>query len=290
MAEIEALTEQFESERTRLRAIAYRMLGSLGDADDALQETWLRLSRASRDAQIANLPAWLTTVLTRVCLNLLQGRRTRREEPFPESGSWPAISLATTLDPEHEAVLADSVGVALQVVLETLSPPERVAFVLHDLFSVPFDDIAGMMGRTAVSVRQLASRARRRVAGRPVPDTDLSRQWDVVAAFFAAARDGDFERLLEVLDPDIVLRIDEGPASAAPWLVRGARAVARGASVGARAGGQPRLALVNGSAGAVVFRDGQVAAAMSFTVVLGRIVEIEMLSDPDRLRALLRRR
>jgi RNA polymerase sigma-70 factor (ECF subfamily) len=289
MAKIEALTEQFESERTRLRAIAYRMLGSLGDADDALQETWLRLSRA-RDAEIANLPAWLTTVLTRVCLNLLEARRTRREEPFPERESWPAISLATTLDPEHEAVLADSVGIALQVVLETLSPPERVAFVLHDLFSVPFDEIAEMMGRTAVSVRQLASRARRRVAGRPVPDTDLSRQWDVVDAFFAAARDGDFERLLEVLDPDVVLRVEAGPGSAAPRLVRGARAVAQGASAGARAGGQLRLALVNGSAGAVVFRAGQVVSVASFTVVMGRIAEIELLNDPDRLRALLRRR
>ncbi len=283
MAKIEALAERFESERTRLQAIAYRMLGSLSEAEDAVQETWLRLSRGGDE--IENLPAWLTTVVTRVCLNLLQARRVRRETPLAGGETGPEVSLAT-LDPEHEAVLADSVGLALQVVLETLSPPERVAFVLHDLFSVPFDEIAEIMGRSTVAVRQLASRARRRVAGRPVPDSDLARQWDVVGAFYAAAREGEFQRLLELLDPDVVLRIAGGAVPGASRLIRGARAVAQRASEGARAGRQARMALVNGAPGAVVFEGDRVFAVFSFTVVGARIVEIEMLTDPERLRAL----
>jgi RNA polymerase sigma-70 factor (ECF subfamily) len=277
------LATRFEAERARLRAIAYRMLGSFSEAEDAVQETWLRLSRADA-GEIENLSAWLTTVLTRVCLNFLQVRRTRREEPLPEPGSGPILSVAT-LDPEHEAVLADSVGIALQVVLDTLTPPERVAFVLHDLFSVPFDDIAEITGRSSVAVRQLASRARRRVAGRPVPDSDLPRQWDVVAAFFAAAREGDFERLIEVLDPDVVLRIEGGPASGPSPPVRGAATVAQRASFGAQTGRQARLALVDGAAGAVIFEDERVASVMSFTVARGHILEIEILTDPERLRA-----
>lgn len=284
MAKIEALAERFESERTRLRAIAYRMLGSLSEAEDAVQETWLRLSGGGGD-EIGNLPAWLTTVVTRVCLNMLQVRRVRGEAPLLESRNGPDVSVAT-LDPEHEVVLADSVGLALQVVLDTLSPPERVAFVLHDLFSVPFDEIAEIMGRTTVAVRQLASRARRRVAGRPVPDSDLARQWDVVGAFYAAARDGEFLRLLELLDPDVVLRIEGGAAPGASRLIRGARAVAGRASGGAAAGRQTRMALVNGAAGAVVFEGDQVFAVLSFTVVGERIVEVELLTDPERLRAL----
>jgi RNA polymerase sigma-70 factor (ECF subfamily) len=284
MAKIEALAERFESERTRLRAIAYRMLGSLSEAEDAVQETWLRLSGGGAD-RIENLPAWLTTVVTRVCLNVLQARRVRREVPLVGSGPGPEVSVAT-LDPEHEVVLADSVGLALQVVLETLLPPERVAFVLHDLFSVPFDEIAEIMGRSTVSVRQLASRARRRVAGRPVPDSDLARQWDVVGAFYAAAREGEFQRLLELLDPDVVLRIEGGAAPGASRLIRGARAVAQRASEGARAERQARMALVNGAAGVVIFDSDQVFAVLSYTVVGARIVEIEMLTDPERLRAL----
>jgi RNA polymerase sigma factor (sigma-70 family) len=284
MSQIEAHAERFESERTRLRAIAYRMLGSLSEAEDAVQETWLRLSGRGAD-EIENLPAWLTTVVTRVCLTMLEARRVRREEPLVEGGAGPEVSVAT-LDPEHEAVLADSVGIALQVVLEELSPPERVAFVLHDLFSVPFEEIAEIMGRSTVAVRQLASRARRRVAGRPVPDSDLARQWDVVSAFYAAAREGEFQRLLELLDPDVVLRIEGGAAPGASRLIRGASAVAERASGGARAGRQARMALVNGAAGAVIFEGDQVFAVFSYTVVGARIVEIEMLADPERLRAL----
>lgn len=284
MSETEARAEQFESERIRLRAIAYRMLGSLSEAEDAVQETWLRLSRGGTE-EIQNLQAWLTTVVTRVCLNMLETRRVRREVPMPEGPTGPTVSMAS-LDPEHEAVLADSVGVALRMVLETLNPPERVAFVLHDLFSVPFDLIGEIMGRSPVAVRQLASRARRSIAGRPVPDSDLAGQWDVVAAFFAAARDGEFERLLELLDPDVVLRIEGGAAPGASGLIRGARAIAERASVGAREGRPRRLALVNGAPGVVIFEGDQVLAVLSYTVVGARIVEIDMLTDPDRLRAL----
>ncbi|MGH7776216.1 MAG: sigma-70 family RNA polymerase sigma factor [Candidatus Dormibacterales bacterium] len=275
------MADQFESERDRLRAIAYRMLGSFSDADDAVQETWLRYNRAGR-AEIENVPAWLTTVLTRVCLNLLESRRSRREDRLPEPGSGPALSVVT-LDPESEALLADSIGVALHVVLDSLTPPERVAFVLHDLFSFPFEEIGAIMDRPTVSVRQLASRGRRRVAGRPVPDIDLPRQWDVVAAFFAAARDREFGRLLEVLDPEVVLRVEGGGT---PSVVSGARTVAQRAGYGARSGREGRLALVNGSAGALIFEDGRLVSVMSFTVVGDRIAEIEILTEPGQLRAL----
>ncbi len=276
------MIDRFESERRRLLAMAFRMLGSVSDAEDAVQDTWLRFSRTDA-SMIENPPAWLTTTLTRVCLNLLQARRSRREDPLPEEpGRGPTISVVT-LDPEQEAVLADSVGAALQVVLDTLTPPERVAFVLHDLFSFPFEEIAEIMGRTSVSVRQLASRGRRRVAGRPVPEGDLARQWDVVSAFFAAARDGEFERLLDVLDPEVVLRIE---GAGRPALIRGAQEVARRASVGARTGRQARLALVNGSAGALIVDGDQLVSVMSFAVVAGRIQEIEILTDPERLRVL----
>ena len=280
---IEGLTEQFEERRSRLRAIAYRMLGSFSEADDAVQETWLRLNR-SRTDEIENLIGWLTMVLTRVCLNMLEARRSRREEALAAVLPEPTVSVAS-LDPEHEALLADSVGLALQVVLETLSPPERVAFVLHDLFSMPFDDIASVMGRSAVAVRQLASRARRRVQGRPVPDRDFVQQWDVVDAFYAAARGGNFERLLEVLDPDVVLRTEGGAAAARSRVIRGARRVAQGASV-PRPGRQVRLALVNGAPGAIILEDGRPVSLASFTVIGGRIVEIDVLMDPERLAQL----
>jgi RNA polymerase sigma-70 factor, ECF subfamily len=273
--------DRFESERKRLWAIAYRMLGSHSDAEDAVQETWLRYNRAG-STESEDVAAWLTTVLTRVCLNQLQSRRSRREDPLPEPGSAHPLSVVT-LDPEHEAVLADSVGVALHVVLDTLTPPERVAFVLHDLFSISFEEIAEMMGRTTVSVRQLASRGRRRVAGRPAPDGDLPRQWDVVGAFFAAARDGDFDRLIEVLDPGVVLRIE---GDGAPRVLRGARKVAQRAQFGAGSGRQGRLALVNGLAGALVFERDSLVSVMSFTVVAGRIREIDILTDPAQLRAI----
>jgi len=284
MAKIDELTQQFEEQRTRLRGIAYRMLGSFSEADDAVQEAWVRLSRTDA-GEIENLNGWLTAVVTRVCLNFLQARRSRREDSLSAVVPEPTVSVAF-YDPEHEAVLADSVGIALQVVLETLSPPERVAFVLHDLFSLPFDEIASIMGKSTIAVRQLASRARRRVQGRPIPDSDLAGQWDVVVAFYAAARDGDLERLLEVLDPDVVRRM-EGPVGAAGRrLIRGARAVAQSASAGSRLGHQVRLALVNGAPGAIILERGQPVALMRFTVIRGKIVEIEMLTDPARLRAL----
>jgi RNA polymerase sigma-70 factor (ECF subfamily) len=280
---IEGLTEQFEEQRSRLRAIAYRMLGSFSEADDAVQETWLRLNRTRTD-EIENLTGWLTTVLTRVCLNMLEARRSRREEALAAVLPEPTVSVAS-LDPEHEALLADSVGLALQVVLETLSPPERVAFVLHDLFSLPFDDIASVMGRSAVAVRQLASRARRRVQGRPVPDRDFVQQWDVVDAFYAAARGGNFERLLEVLDPAVVLRLEGGAGAPRSRVIRGARRVAQGASV-PQPGRQVRLALVNGAPGAIILEHGRPVSLASFIVIGGRIVEIDVLIDPERLALL----
>jgi len=280
---IEGLTERFEEQRSRLRAIAYRMLGSFSEADDAVQETWLRLNRTRTD-EIENLTGWLTTVLTRVCLNMLEARRSRREEALAAVLPEPTVSVAS-LDPEHEALLADSVGLALQVVLETLSPPERVAFVLHDLFSLPFDDIASVMGRSAVAVRQLASRARRRVQGRPVPDPDFVQQWDVVDAFYAAARGGNFERLLEVLDPDVVLRMEGGAGAPRSRVIRGARRVAQGASV-PQPGRQVRLALVNGAPGAIILEHGRPVSLASFIVIGGRIVEIDVLMDPERLALL----
>jgi RNA polymerase sigma factor (sigma-70 family) len=289
MDDDEFLAERFEEHRTHLRAVAYRMLGSLSEADDAVQEAWLRLSRSDPNA-IENLRAWLTTVVARVSLNVLRSRGSRREQPLdvdvhvPE----PIISRADGVDPEHEALLADSVGLALLVVLETLSPAERLAFVLHDMFAVPFDEIAPMVGRSPTAARQLASRARRRVQGAPtVPDADLTRQREVVDAFFAAARGGDFDALVAVLDPDVVLRADGGTLRPDDTrLVRGAEQVARRALMFANLSPYVRPALVNGVAGVVVAPRGRPFSVMAFTVVGGRVVAIDALSDPERLREL----
>jgi RNA polymerase sigma factor (sigma-70 family) len=289
MDDDEFLAERFEEHRTHLRAVAYRMLGSLSEADDAVQEAWLRLSRSDANA-IENLRAWLTTVVARVSLNVLRSRRSRREEPLDVDVHMPEpiVSHADGVDPEHEALLADSVGLALLVVLETLSPAERLAFVLHDMFAVPFDEIAPMVGRTPTAARQLASRARRRVHGAPtVPDADLTRQREVVDAFFAAARRGDFDALVAVLDPDIVLRADGGTLRPDDTrVVRGAEQVARRALMFAGLSPYVRPALVNGVAGVVVAPHGQPFSVMGFTVVGGRIVAIDALSDPERLREL----
>jgi RNA polymerase sigma factor (sigma-70 family) len=287
MDEHEFLARQFEEHRAHLRAVAYRMLGSLSEADDAVQEGWLRLSR-SDTSDVENLRAWLTTVVARVCLNVLRSRRTRREEPLGVRVPDPVVSPADGTQPEHEALLADSVGLALLVVLETLAPAERLAFVLHDMFAVPFEEIAALVDRSPAATRQLASRARRRVQGQaPVPDPDLAGQRRVVDAFFAAARDGDFEALVAVLDPDVVLRSDGGELRrSATLVVRGAQEVASRALTFARLTPYVRPALVNGAAGVVVAPRGRPFSVMGFTVTGGRIVEIDSVSDPARLREL----
>src|SRR5947207_11344991 len=252
MDEQEWLAQRFEAERPHLRAVAYRMLGSLNEADDAVQEAWLRLSRSDAD-EIDNLGGWLTTVVARISLNALRARRARSEAPMTPHVPDPIVGPESGLDPEHEALVADSVGLALLVVLEQLDPAERLAFVLHDMFAVPFDDIAEMVGRSPAAARQLASRARRRVQGRPVPDPDLDRQREVVDAFFAASRDGDFEALVAVLDPDVLLRSDGGPRRPAfSAVARGPEAVAGRAMTFARPAANLRPALVNGAAGVVV--------------------------------------
>jgi RNA polymerase sigma-70 factor (ECF subfamily) len=281
------LAERFEGNRPHLRAVAYRMLGSLSDADDAVQEAWQRLSRADTSA-VENLAGWLTTVVARVCLNMLRSRDNRREEPLDVRVPDPIVGPEPGVDPEHEAVLADSVGLALLVVLDTLTPAERLAFVLHDMFAVPYEEIAPMVDRSPVATRQLASRARRRVQGRaPVPDPDLARQREVVDAFFAAARDGDFDGLVAVLDPDVVLRADGGAARTRPTvMLRGARAVAENASLAGKLARSVRPALVNGAAGAVVIVNGTPFAVMGFTVADGRVVAIDILYDPQRLAGL----
>jgi len=285
MDEHDWLAERFEEQRPHLRAVAYRMLGSLSEADDAVQEAWLRLSRADAGA-VENLGGWLTTVVARISLSMLRTRRTRREEPLGVYMPEPIIDPGEGVDPEHEALLADSVGLALLVVLETLSPPERVAFVLHDIFAVPFEEIAPIVERSPEAARQLASRARRRVRGeRTVPDTDLGAQRRVVDAFLAAAREGDLEALLEVLDADVVLRRDVAPLGGAGE-VRGARAVAGQALAYTQFGALMRPALVNGAVGAVAIVDGEPFAVGAFTVRGGKIVEIDILADPDRIRAL----
>jgi RNA polymerase sigma factor (sigma-70 family) len=279
------LAERFEEHRTRLRAVAYRMLGSVSEADDAVQEAWLRLSRTDASA-VENLGGWLTTVVARVSLNMLRSRKVRREEPLGVHMPEPIIDRVDRMDPEHEALLADSVGLALLVVLETLSPPERLAFVLHDMFGVPFDEIAPIVDRSPQAARQLASRARRRVQGEnTVPDADLETQRKVVDAFLAASRNGDFEALLEVLDPDVVLRADFGPVGGSRE-VRGAWAVAGQALFYSRLGLVLRPALVNGVAGAVSLRDGEPFSVGAVTVRGGRIVELDFLADPDRLSQL----
>ncbi len=281
------LAERFEANRTHLRTVAYRMLGSLSEADDAVQEAWLRLSRADTSG-VENLGGWLTTVVARVCLNMLHSRKSRREEPLGVHVPEPIVSREDGIDPEHEALLAESVGLALFVVLETLTPAERVAFVLHDMFAVPFDEIAPIVGRSATAARQLASRARRRVQGAAVPDVDLTRQREVVDAFLAAARGGDFDALLAVLDPDVVLRSDGGVVRpGASVVVRGARVVAARALTFSQLAGSARPALVNGAAGIVAFdQRGRPFSVMGFTITRGKIVEIDALADPERLRHL----
>jgi RNA polymerase sigma factor (sigma-70 family) len=287
MDEREWLAERFEEHRARLRAVAYRMLGSLSEADDAVQEAWLRLSRADT-SDVENLGGWLTTVVGRVSLNMLRSRRLRREEPLGVHVPEPIVDRADGTDPEHEALLADAVGLALLIVLDTLSPPERLAFVLHDMFAVPFDEIAPIVDRSPDAARQLASRARRRVqAENTVPDADLDAQREVVEAFLAAARDGDFDRLVAVLDPDVVLRADLGPLPAGGSReVRGAAAVAGQALTYSRLGLLMQPALINGAAGVVSTRDGQPFSVGGVTVKGGKIVEIDILADPARLRQL----
>jgi RNA polymerase sigma factor (sigma-70 family) len=266
--------------------VAYRMLGSLTEADDAVQDAWLRVSRAGA-GEVENLGGWLTTIVARVCLNMLRSRATRREEPLGARLPDPVISPAGELQPEEEALLAEGVGLALLVVLDTLSPAERLAFVLHDMFELPFEEIAPMVGRSPAAARQLASRARRRVKGTgiPAPDPDLARQRGVVDAFFRAARGGDFDALVALLDPDVVLRSDFGARRpAAATVVHGAAAVASQALVGALPGAELHPALVNGAAGVVVTVRGRPFAVLGFTVSEGRIAEIDAIADPDRVR------
>jgi RNA polymerase sigma-70 factor, ECF subfamily len=280
--EHEWLADQFEAHRTRLRAVAYRMLGSLSDADDAVQESWLRLSRSDADG-IENLAGWLTTVVARVSLSMLRSRKLRREEPLEVRVPDPIISRAgAALDPEQAVLLSDSVGLALLVILETLTPDERLAFVLHDMFAMPFEEIAPIVGRSPVAARQLASRARRRVQGSTsLPDADVGRHRQAVDAFLAAARAGDFDALLAVLDADVVLRADQGTLR----VIRGARAVADEALTFARIARSAQLALVNGTPGIVArLPNGQPMAVLGFAVNGGKIVEIDILADPTRLR------
>jgi RNA polymerase sigma factor (sigma-70 family) len=278
------LAERFEANRSHLRGIAYRMLGSLTEADDAVQEAWIRLSRTDT-SDVDNLRAWLTTVVGRVCLNMLRSRKTRREAPLETYLPDPILSPEEGIDPEQEALLGDSVGLAMLVVLDSLTPAERVAFVLHDVFALPFDEIAPIVGRTPAAARQLASRARRRVQGAPVPDVDLAGQWAVVDAFLAAARDGDFERLLSVLDPDVVVRSDGGTARPSlVSLVRGAQAVAEQAMSFRQFAETATRVLVNGIPGGVAWSpDGSPFAVLALTVRGGKIVAIEVFADPDRL-------
>jgi RNA polymerase sigma factor (sigma-70 family) len=283
MIEHDWLAERFEAHRPRLRAVAFRMLGSMSEADDAVQEAWIRLSRANA-GEIDNFEAWLVTVVGRVSLNMLRSRKIRREESLGVHMPDPIVDRADGMDPEHAVLLADSVSLALLVVLESLSPPERVAFVLHDVFAMPFDEIAPIVDRSPEATRQLASRARRRVRPeRTIPDADSKVQREVVDAFLAAAHEGDFDRLIAALDPDVVLRADFGPARGSQEL-RGAAAVASQAMSYRQV--EIRPVLINGVAGIVTFRDGQPASVGSFTVRNGRIVEIDFLADPARLRLL----
>lgn len=286
MTQTSPLTDRFEEHRGHMRSVAYRMLGSLSEADDALQEAWLRVSRADPN-DVENMRGWLTTVVARVCLNMLRTRGRRREESLESGLPDPVISPSTELQPEDEVLLADSVGLALFVVLDTLSPAERLAFVLHDTFGLPFDEIAPMVGRSSEAARQLASRARRRVrnAEPPAPDADIPAQRRVVDAFFRAAREGDFDGLLRCLDPEVVLRSDFGPRrQIVPPVVRGAEAVARNARD--IPGAELRPALVNGMAGVVVIVKGRPLSIMGFTIRDGRIVEIDAIADPERVQRL----
>lgn len=286
MDDQEWLARRFEEHRTRLRAVAYRMLGSLGEADDAVQECWIRLSGADT-GDVENLGAWLTTVVARVSLNMLRARHSRREDLLGPHLPEPIIDRLDRTDPEHEALLADSVGLALLVVLDTLSPAERLAFVLHDIFAVPFDEIAPIVDRSPDAARQLASRARRRVQGeRAVPDADLTRQREVVDAFMAAANAGDFQALVAVLDPDVVLRADAGALSSASRVIRGAANVASQALSFSGHGLLSQPALINGVPGAVTTLNGLPTAVGALTVRGGKIVAIDILADPERLREL----
>ena len=279
MTEREFLAERFEEHRSHLRAVAYRMLGSASEVDDAVQEAWLRLSRAD-GAAIDNLGGWLTTVVARVCLDMLRSRQSRREEPFSPDGPEPVATGTGGNSPEHEALLADSVGLALLVVLDRLTPAERLAFVLHDMFAVPFEEIAPIVGRSAEAARQLASRARRRVRGGGAPDPDLVRQREVVEAFIAALRAGDFQGLLAVLDPDLVVRAD---ISGAPTEIRGAAAWAKGAVAYGHLARLTQPALVNGAIGVVVAPQGRLVRALRFTIRDGRITELDIIGNPARL-------
>jgi RNA polymerase sigma factor (sigma-70 family) len=286
MNEQDRLADRFEQHRTRLRAVSYRMLGSLTEADDAVQEAWLRFSSADT-SHVDDLGAWLATVVARICLNVLRSRAARREEPIGPHVPDPIVSAVGAVDPEDEALLSDSIGLALLVVLETLAPAERVAFVLHDLFDVPFEQIASIIDRSAPAARQLASRARRRLRTTTSPDTDLAAQWELVDAFLAAAREGDFHSLLTVLDPEVVRRVDTGAKHpGVPRILRGARAVATGAITFASLAFDTRRALVNGAPGVVTFADGEPYAVLGFTVARAKIVEMNILADPDRLRRL----
>jgi RNA polymerase sigma factor (sigma-70 family) len=286
VTEQELLLDGFEQHRAHLRSVAYRMLGSMSDADDAVQEAWLRFARSDTSG-VQNLGGWLTTVVARVCLSMLRARGSRREDSLEAHLPDPVVSPETGSNAEHEALLAESVGLALQVVLDTLGPAERLAFVLHDMFAVSFDEIAPIVGRTPAAARQLASRARRRVRNVPEPDADLARQREVVEAFFAAAREGDFEALVAVLHPDVVVRSDGGAERPrASFVAHGARAVAEQALTFARLSPFARPALVNGAAGVVVSPHGRPFAIMGFTVSGGRVVAIDALADPARLRGL----
>jgi RNA polymerase sigma factor (sigma-70 family) len=284
MGENDWLVEGFEEQRTHLRAVAFRMLGSLDEADDAVQDTWVRVSRAET-SEIENLGGWLTTIVARVCLNMLRSRNIRRQATQEVHLPDPVISPVGELGPEDEALLADSVGLALLVVLDSLAPAERLAFVLHDMFELPFEEIAPLVGRSPTAARQLASRARRRVKGADVPDPDFARQRAVVDAFFLAARGGDLDALVAVLHPDVILRVDVSPSRpGASRVVRGAAAVARQARLGANPAALLHPALINGAAGVVITLDGQPHGVMAFTVVNDQVVEIDIIADPERVR------
>lgn len=286
MSDNEWLAERFEERRAHLRSVAYRMLGSLAEAEDAVQDAWERMSRAGAD-EVENLGGWMTTVVARVCLNMLRTRKMRREDPLEARLPDPIVSPEGALDPESEALLADSVGLALQCVIDTLSPSERMAFVLHDMFDLPFDEIGEMVGRTPQATRQLASRARRRIKGAQVtaPEHDLARQRAVVNAFFAAARGGDLDALVAVLHPEVVLRADFSPSRPnRSGVYHGVEAVVGQARRGANVAADLHPALVNGTAGAVVTLRGRPFAVMAFTVSEGKIIEIDAFGDPERVR------
>jgi RNA polymerase sigma-70 factor (ECF subfamily) len=286
MTQGDPIVSAFEEQRPHLRAVAYRMLGSTGEADDAVQEAWLRLNHSDAE-EIENLGGWLTTVVARICLNMLRSRNSRREQSLDDLRMPdPIVDPLDGTDPEHEALLADSIGIAMLMVLETLNPAERLAFVLHDMFGVSFDEIAPIVDRTPDAARQLASRGRRRLrAADPVPDADLDQQRQVVEAFIAAAREGDFDRLVNVLHPDVVLRADYGPERD-PVVVRGAAAAIAQARSFATLGAKGHMVRVNGGIGTVAFLDGEPISVGAVQIRAGRIVAIDFLADPARLAEL----